>query len=73
MKSLDFEKPLDDLNSKIDEIQNILGFRGSLLSDFLFQSVGLIAYLIPFTLFLYEDMIGRVAFSALYIILLSLR
>ena len=39
------------LNSKIDEIQNILGFRGSLLSDFLFQSVGLIAYLIPFTLF----------------------
>ena len=39
------------LNSEIDEIQNILGFRGSILSDFLFQSVGLIAYLIPFTLF----------------------
>ena len=39
------------LNTEIDEIQNILGFRGSILSDFLFQSVGLIAYLIPFTLF----------------------
>ena len=33
------------------EIENLLGFRGSVLSDFLFQSVGLIAYLIPFTLF----------------------
>ncbi len=39
------------INSEIDEIQNILGFRGSILSDFIFQSVGLIGYLIPFTLF----------------------
>ena len=43
-----------DPNFIIDEnkeIENLLGFRGSVLSDFLFQSVGLIAYLIPFTLF----------------------
>ena len=33
------------------EIQNFLGYRGSIVSDFLFQSVGLVAYLIPFTLF----------------------
>ena len=34
-----------------NEIQNIFGYRGSVTSDFLFQSVGLVAYLIPFTLF----------------------
>ena len=34
-----------------DQIQNLLGFRGSLVSDFLFQSIGLIAFFIPFTLF----------------------
>ena len=33
------------------EIKNLLGFRGSVVSDFLFQSTGLISYLIPFTLF----------------------
>tara|TARA_B100000029_G_scaffold208875_1_gene206719 strand:- start:1892 stop:3979 length:2088 start_codon:yes stop_codon:yes gene_type:complete len=33
------------------QIQNLLGFRGSVVSDFLFQSIGLISYLIPFTLF----------------------
>ncbi len=32
------------------EINNILGFRGSYLSDLFFQSVGLISYLIPVTL-----------------------
>ena len=31
------------------EISNLLGFRGSYISDLLFQSVGLIAYLIPIT------------------------
>ena len=30
-------------------IKNILGFQGSFISDLFFQSVGLIAYLIPFT------------------------
>ena len=34
-------------NSKI---QNLMGFQGSFVSDLFFQSVGLIAYLIPFTL-----------------------
>ncbi len=38
------------VNNK-EEIKNILGLNGSIISDFLFQSVGLIAYLIPFTLF----------------------
>ena len=44
----------DDPNFILDndaDIQNLLGFRGSITSDFLFQSVGLISYLIPFTLF----------------------
>jgi len=31
------------------EIKNILGFQGSYISDFFFQSIGLIAYLIPLT------------------------
>ena len=31
------------------EIKNLLGFRGSYVSDLLLQSVGFIAYLIPFT------------------------
>jgi len=33
------------------EIKNILGFRGSLISDFFFQSLGLISILIPIGLF----------------------
>ncbi len=33
------------------EINNILGFRGSYTSDFFFQSIGLISFLIPFTIF----------------------
>ena len=44
----------DDPNfivNESEEITNLLGFRGSVISDFLFQSVGLIAYLIPLTLF----------------------
>jgi len=32
------------------KIENLVGFQGSFISDLLFQSVGLIAYLIPFTL-----------------------
>ncbi len=34
------------------EIKNLLGFRGSYISDLFFQSIGLISYLISFTLFL---------------------
>ena len=37
--------------SSNEKISNILGFRGSVFSDFLFQSFGLISYLIPITLF----------------------
>ncbi len=44
------EDPNFIINENI-EIKNLLGFRGSVLSDFLFQSIGLISYLIPFTLF----------------------
>ena len=36
---------------KNSEIQNLMGYRGSVISDFLFQSVGLVSYLIPLTLF----------------------
>jgi len=32
------------------KIENLMGFQGSFISDLFFQSVGLIAYLIPFTL-----------------------
>ena len=32
------------------EIQNILGFQGSFISDLLFQSLGLISYMFSFTL-----------------------
>jgi DNA segregation ATPase FtsK/SpoIIIE, S-DNA-T family len=32
------------------KIENLMGFNGSFISDLFFQSVGLIAYLIPFTL-----------------------
>ena len=32
------------------KIENLMDFQGSFISDLLFQSVGLMAYLIPFTL-----------------------
>jgi S-DNA-T family DNA segregation ATPase FtsK/SpoIIIE len=32
------------------KIENMMGFKGSFVSDLFFQSVGLIAYLVPFTL-----------------------
>ena len=35
------------------EIKNILGSKGSLISDFFFQAIGLISFLIPFTIFFY--------------------
>ena len=31
------------------KIENLMGFQGSFISDLFFQSVGLMAYLIPFT------------------------
>ena len=34
------------------EIKNLLGFQGSYISDFFFQSLGLISFLIPLTYFL---------------------
>tara|TARA_B100000131_G_scaffold249173_1_gene242389 strand:+ start:215 stop:517 length:303 start_codon:yes stop_codon:yes gene_type:complete len=34
------------------EINNILGFQGSYVSDIFFQSFGLISYLVPVTFFL---------------------
>ena len=36
------------------EIKNYLGFYGSYTSDLFFQSIGLIAYLVPLTRFLYK-------------------
>ena len=43
----------DDPNfifSKGEDIKNFLGFNGSLISDFFFQSIGLISFLIPITI-----------------------
>ncbi len=60
------------------EIKNLLGFKGSIISDFLFQSMGLVAYLLPFTLFFagsnilinkkYLVIIENLFFCILYII-----
>ena len=60
------------------EIKNLLGFKGSIISDFLFQSTGLVAYLLPFTLFFagsnilinkkYLVIIENLFFCILYII-----
>ena len=36
------------------EIKNLLGSKGSFVSDILFQSMGLISFLIPVTIFLQE-------------------
>ncbi len=65
-----------------DIIKNFLGLRGSIVSDFLFQSVGLISYLIPFTLFFsgtnifinkkYILFIDNLFFCVLYLVLGSL-
>ena len=43
----------DDPNfifSENKDIKNLLGFKGSLISDFFFQAIGLISFLIPFTI-----------------------
>ncbi len=43
----------DDPNfifSESKDIKNLLGFNGSLISDFFFQSIGLISFLVPITL-----------------------
>ena len=37
--------------SNENEINNILGFRGSVVSDFFFQSIGLISFLVCLTIF----------------------
>ena len=64
------------------EIKNMLGLRGSIISDFLFQSIGLICYAIPFT-FLFSGVylfaikkpiifIDNILFCLLYVIFGSL-
>ena len=61
---------------KNTEIKNLLGFQGSYVSDLLFQSVGIIAYLISFTLMItginifrikeFFLIIGNIFFATLY-------
>ena len=34
------------------KIENLMGYQGSFISDLFFQSIGVTAYLIPFTLFI---------------------
>ena len=47
------------ISNDLEEIKNFLGFKGSVVSDFLFQAIGLVSYLVPFTLF----------FSGIYILI----
>tara|TARA_B100000902_G_scaffold113189_1_gene114353 strand:- start:2015 stop:4105 length:2091 start_codon:yes stop_codon:yes gene_type:complete len=64
------------------EIDNLLGFKGSLVADLFFQSIGVISYLIPITLiftglniFKFKDLflfIENIFFSILFSILGSL-
>ena len=37
------------------KIENLMGYQGSFVSDLFFQSVGVIAYLIPLTFFFYGN------------------
>ena len=39
--------------SNNNEINNILGFKGSVISDFFLQSIGLISFLVSLTIFFY--------------------
>ena len=55
------------VNSDIS-IKNLLGFKGSVVSDFLFQSIGLISYLVPITLFFSGT---NILFNKKYIILID--
>ncbi len=64
------------------EIKNILGFQGSFISDLFFQSFGLVAYLISFTLIIsgintlrikdFFLIIENIFFTILYVILSTL-
>ena len=64
------------------EIKNMLGFRGSYISDLFFQSIGLITYLISFTIFFtginllknknFLVIIENIFYSVIYIIFGSL-
>ena len=64
------------------EIKNILGYRGSYISDLFFQSIGLISFLISFTIFFtginliknkyFSVIIENIFFTVLYSILGSL-
>ena len=36
--------------SENKEIKNLLGFKGSLVSDFFFQAIGLVSFLIPLSI-----------------------
>ncbi len=64
------------------KISNFLGFKGSFISDLLFQSIGLISYLIPITIiftginiFKYKDiflLIENIFFSILYSLISSI-
>ncbi len=79
----------DDPNfifSESKDIKNLLGFNGSLISDFFFQSIGLISFLIPITvmvtgvnvlfkkkiLFFFENLFFIVLYSLVGSIYLSL-
>ena len=53
--------------SQNTKIENLMGFQGSFISDLFFQSVGLMAYLIPFTLIITGINILRSKYFFLFI------
>ena len=39
------------ISNEFNKVENLLGLKGSIFSDFLFQSIGIVAYFFPITLF----------------------
>ena len=66
------------ISNEFNKVENLLGLKGSIFSDFLFQSIGIVAYFFPITLFFSGInvflkkrqiiLIDNLFFSVLYII-----
>ena len=60
------------------EINNILGINGSIVADFLFQSIGLVSYFLPITLIflsvtiIYQKNLAHIFSSLFYIVCYSI-
>ena len=66
------------ISNEFNKVENLLGLKGSIFSDFLFQSIGIVAYFFPITLFfsginvflkkIQIILIDNLFFSVIYII-----